>query len=81
MEDNDWKLTRKELPPNDGFYEVTNSINCENNGICEYDGYGFKYSGHYVNPSYWRFHKPLEKRYGKIDDNDTTQNQETPKSS
>ncbi len=64
----DWIDADKELPPCDGFYEVTNNpktlIDLE---ILSYDGIGFLYLHAYRPVRYWRPIKPILKRYGKIE--------------
>jgi len=62
----EWNLIIEELPPMDGFYEVTNIISLGSSAICEYDGFGFKYESHYINPTFWREFIPLTKKYGKV---------------
>lgn len=64
---NSWIESVTELPPNDGIYEVTNSISNEFDlGCCEYNGFGFNYDSHYVYPLFWRHIEKKQKRYGKI---------------
>jgi hypothetical protein len=65
---NEWIDTRIELPPCDGTYEINNSqIEGQSpSGIAIYDGIGFLYEYHYVNPRFWRNYSPLTKKYGKI---------------
>lgn len=70
----DWINTLKELPYEDGTYEITNLPEIEEDSITRnvtstayYDGYGFQYLGVYRNPGYWRKNDfKLEKKYGKI---------------
>lgn len=68
----DWIESEKELPQEDGTYEICNHPEAENDGIrremtatAYYDGYGFQYLGVYRIPKYWRDYKRLEKKYGK----------------
>lgn len=62
-----WIECKKELPPYDGLYRVTNDPENEMGirGVAKYDGYGFIYQNHYVTPDYWAFYTPEEKKYGK----------------
>lgn len=61
-----WNKSDEYLPEMDGKYEMTNSISLGPSGIGEYDGYGFRWEGHYVEPKFWREYKTLEKRYGCV---------------
>jgi hypothetical protein len=68
-----WIDTEKELPPDDGTYEITNNPDYENDPIkregtstAYYDGLGFNYCGVYRNVRYWRRYEPMQKRYGRI---------------
>lgn len=64
----EWIDADKELPPCDGFYEVTN--NPESILYIEtlsYDGIGFFYINSYRPVRYWRPIKPIHKKYGKIE--------------
>jgi len=59
----DWIETEKELPQEDGTYEICNHP--EMTATAYYDGYGFQYLGIYRIPKYWKDYKILEKKYGK----------------
>ena len=67
----EWILCEDELPPKDGFFEVTNNPkhafypSSNLNGVIYYDGIGFLFAGAYRPVKYWREYKPIEKRYGK----------------
>ena len=63
-----WIPSAMELPPSDGFYEITNHLSqCENDfGYLHYDGYGFTKNGIYYNPKFWRNCGKKEKKYGKV---------------
>lgn len=72
MIDHPWIECEKELPPNDGFYEVTNHPDKQNDFLkhemtaaAYYDGHGFTYLGVYRTPKYWKKYQFLEKKYGK----------------
>lgn len=66
-----WINCDDELPSEDGFYEVTNSVDPNHNlplneiVYCIYDGFGFLYNHIYRNFCYWRCVKGIEKKYGK----------------
>jgi hypothetical protein len=70
-----WIKCADELPPCDGKYEVTNRPNYKVTdivvflgpieGILDYDGYGFRDSKQYYNPTHWRYYTPPSKKYGK----------------
>jgi len=67
-----WIDVNEELPPRNGFYEVTNNPSgpdtFPNVGFAKYDGYGFLIDSIYREPSFWRVYKPSkqrERRYGK----------------
>ena len=66
-----WIESEKELPSKDGMYEVSNHIDegytadYPGKGICEYDGWGFKFQNTYRSPKYWREIPKRVKRYGK----------------
>ena len=63
----EWIDVEKELPACDGFYQVTNfPENESNSGVCCYDGYGFKFDGHYGMVKFWRNTRKIVKKYGKI---------------
>ncbi len=67
----DWIDCRIELPPKDGTYAVSNHITPPEDPLsivvaAEYDGFGFKYNGHYINTRWWFKVRPAVKRYGKI---------------
>lgn len=66
----DWFDVTKELPPEDGLYEVTNLPIDGCDGIMEYDGYGFLHEGVYKNPRFWKPKLLRIKRYGKINKQD-----------
>lgn len=61
-----WIDVEQELPPCDGFYEVTNN-NKElyGQGVAYYDGIGFKAGLVYNPPCFWRALAELKKTYGK----------------
>lgn len=72
-----WIETEKELPSEDGTYEITNNPNWEGDldwtqrhpiSTAYYDGWGFSYGGIYREPKYWRKFELRERRYGKIAD-------------
>ena len=78
--DPSWIESAKELPAEDGEYEISNYCTHSNfsiNNACTsdyfiseviayYDGYGFKINTCYRNPKYWRSFRHTEKKYGKI---------------
>lgn len=68
-----WIETEKELPPQDGIYEITNHpekeddlLRREMTSTAFYDGYGFNFLGVYRQAKFWRKFEYVEKRYGKI---------------
>lgn len=66
---NPWRKSEIELPEHDCIVECCNDKDSYMDFdmiTAEYNGYGFKLFGMYRNPKYWRYAKPLEKRYGKI---------------
>ncbi len=67
-----WIKCSKELPSEDGTYEICNCPEKEDDPIrremtatAYYDGYGFNFLGVYRQPKYWRKYEFLEKKYGK----------------
>lgn len=75
MIDHGWIETEKELPPQDGSYEICNHPELENDSlrrevttISWYDGYGFQWLGVYRQPKYWRKYEMIQKRYGIINE-------------
>ena len=67
--DSTWKKSEEELPPCDGFYEISNDpSDPEHVGVAKYDGYAFDYLGIYREPKFWRATVEKNKRYGKIID-------------
>jgi len=62
--EDDWILTENELPPFNDYYFVCNDRKNGLIGTCFYDGYGFIYQHAYRNPTYWKYIKKLEKKYG-----------------
>lgn len=64
----EWKEVDKELPPEDGFYFVTNNPfnSWIDFGTSFYDGYGFMDGSVYKNPRFWSAKKAQIKRYGKV---------------
>jgi hypothetical protein len=63
----EWIRVTKELPPCDGLYEVSNHRHSFAQGVCYYDGYGFLHDGTYRTLNFWRHHPTLEKKYGKVE--------------
>ena len=61
---NQWIECEKELPSEDGYFEVRNETQIHS-VIMEYDGYGFKFNNIYHQPDFWRKLKERNKRYGK----------------
>ena len=62
-----WKCVSKELPPNEGVYQILNEGDSFI-GAAFYDGWGFVFNGHYVEPELWRPLAPRKKRFGKVKD-------------
>lgn len=74
----DWVCTEHEMPPQDGYYEVTNNPEYEidwfkthgtKSAMLQqlwYDGYGFIQDGIYRAVRYWRPCLESKKRYGKV---------------
>lgn len=63
---NNWIKCDEELPPCDGYYEISTYL-CYGT-LAFYDGVGFMVLSCYRHPTYWRNFKIQEKRYGKIKD-------------
>lgn len=70
MKENQWIETKKELPPCDGIYEITNfrwDLSPFDTELCVYDGYGFLFNGTYRHPKFWRETAyTRKKKYGKV---------------
>ena len=62
----EWIKSEDELPPCDGKYLVTNSLEKFDDVMClQYDGIGFKFEHSYRDPMYWREIPVMKKKYGK----------------
>ncbi len=62
---NEWIESKFELPEKDGIVEVSNDKSLFI-GLAMYNGYGFEFDDHYIDPVYWRECPPKVKRYGKL---------------